>query len=184
LALNQFGCCPCQYAQSSAQSPGPQASKSTTSSGPAASVSYNWKNVVILGGGFVTGIVFSPVEKDLLYARTDIGGAYRWNPADNTWIPITDMLGPVDANLLGIDSLATDPKDANKVYIAAGMYTAGWAGNGAMFRSSDRGNTWQRTDMPIKMGGNEWGRSNGERLAVDPNDTNILFFGSRRAGLW
>jgi len=38
--------------------------------------------------------------------------------------------------------------------------------------------------MPIKMGGNEWGRSNGERLAVDPNDTKILFFGSRRAGLW
>lgn len=28
------------------------------------------------------------------------------------------------------------------------------------------------------------GRSNGERLAVDPNDTKILFFGSRRSGLW
>ena len=53
---------------------------------PVGSVAYNWKNVVILGGGFVSGIVFSPVEKDLVYARTDVGGAYRWNPADKTWI--------------------------------------------------------------------------------------------------
>jgi hypothetical protein len=34
------------------------------------------------------------------------------------------------------------------------------------------------------MGGNEAGRFNGERLAVDPNDGDILFFGSRRDGLW
>jgi hypothetical protein len=34
------------------------------------------------------------------------------------------------------------------------------------------------------MGGNEDGRQNGERLAVDPNDGSILFFGSRRDGLW
>src|ERR1017187_5613887 len=34
------------------------------------------------------------------------------------------------------------------------------------------------------MGGNETGRFNGERLAVDPNDGEILFFGSRAAGLW
>jgi photosystem II stability/assembly factor-like uncharacterized protein len=34
------------------------------------------------------------------------------------------------------------------------------------------------------MGGNADGRSNGERLAVDPNEGAILFFGSRRDGLW
>ena len=38
--------------------------------------------------------------------------------------------------------------------------------------------------MPVKMGGNENGRSMGERLAIDPNQTNILYFGSRKAGLW
>ena len=182
-AISQTGCCPCPYAQT-AQSVGSQASKSNSGGAPAPTVNYQWQSVVILGGGFVTGVIFSPIEKDLIYARTDIGGAYRWNPADGMWIPITDMLGPSDSGLLGIDSLAPDPKDPNKVYMAVGMYTAGWAGNGAMFRSNDRGNTWNRTDMPIKMGGNEWGRSNGERLAVDPNDTNVLFFGSRRSGLW
>jgi photosystem II stability/assembly factor-like uncharacterized protein len=34
------------------------------------------------------------------------------------------------------------------------------------------------------MGGNEDGRSAGERLVVDPNQGHILFFGSRHNGLW
>ena len=60
---------------------------------PVSRVPYVWKNVQILGGGFVTGVVFSPVEKDLVYARTDIGGAYRFDAAATSWIPITDQFG-------------------------------------------------------------------------------------------
>ena len=37
---------------------------------------------------------------------------------------------------------------------------------------------------PFRMGGNEGGRGVGERLAIDPNDNNILYFGSRYDGLW
>jgi photosystem II stability/assembly factor-like uncharacterized protein len=149
-----------------------------------ASVAYAWKNVTILGGGFVTGVVFSPLEKDLAYARTDVGGAYRWNAADKTWIPLTDYLGREDSDFLGIESIAVDPTDGDRVYLAAGKYAKPWAGNGAIFRSGDRGKTWQRTAMSIQMGGNEDGRSNGERLAVDPCQPGIIFFGSRNDGLW
>jgi photosystem II stability/assembly factor-like uncharacterized protein len=151
--------------------------------GPVKSVAYNWKNVAVLGGGFVSGIVFSPVEKDLVYARTDVGGAYRWNPADKSWIALNDDLGR-ESNFAGIESVAADPVDANKVYLAVGTYTTSWVGNGAILRSNDRGNTWQVTDMPIQMGGNENGRSMGERLAIDPNLPSILYFGSRKNGLW
>ncbi|HVV50230.1 MAG TPA: carbohydrate-binding protein [Polyangia bacterium] len=146
-------------------------------------VAYNFKNVVILGGGFVSGIIYSPVEKDLVFARTDVGGAYRWDPAGKSWVALTDQLGR-DTNFLGIESLAADPVDANKVYLAAGEYTGSWVGNGAILKSTDRGNTWQTIDMPMKMGGNENGRSMGERLAIDPNLTSVLYFGSRKAGLW
>jgi hypothetical protein len=38
---------------------------------------YRWSNVRIDGGGFVAGTVFNPGEQGLLYARTDMGGAYR-----------------------------------------------------------------------------------------------------------
>ena len=134
------------------------------------SVPYNWKNVAILGGGFVSGIVYSPVQKDLVFARTDVGGAYRFDPDHKVWVALTDQLGR-DSNFIGIESLAADPVDANKVYLAAGTYTGSWVGNGAILRSNDRGNTWQTIDMPVKMGGNENGRSMGERLAIDPNLT-------------
>ncbi len=144
---------------------------------------YVWKNVAILGGGFVTGIEFSPVTAGVAYARTDVGGAYRWDPAAKVWIPLTDHFDR-KSNFLGIESIVADPVDDKKVYAAVGTYTADWAGNGAILRSKDRGTTWELTDMPFKMGGNEDGRANGERLAVDPNQPNVLYFGSRKNGLW
>ena len=52
------------------------------------------------------------------------------------------------------------------------------------FARTIRAEPFKRTDVPFKMGGNEPGRFNGERLAVDPNEGDILFFGSRRDGLW
>jgi len=145
---------------------------------------YVWKNVAIGGGGFVTGVLFHPGEKGLAYARTDVGGAYRWDDKLQRWIALTDWLGPEDDNLMGIESIAIDPSDPERVYLAAGTYLNPKVGNGAILRSSDRGHTFQRTDLPFKLGGNEMGRGNGERLAVDPNDGRVLFFGSRGAGLW
>lgn len=142
---------------------------------------YLWRNVAIGGGGFVTGIVAHPNESGLIYARTDVGGAYRWDVSTQNWVPITDWIGADDNNLFGIESIALDPRDTNKVYLAAGTYQGGRA---AILRSHDQGRTFQRADVPFRMGGNETGRFNGERLAVDPNLGNILYFGTRHDGLW
>jgi photosystem II stability/assembly factor-like uncharacterized protein len=148
---------------------------------PPKAQAYTWRNVAIGGGGFVTGIIVHPREQGLMYARTDVGGAYRWDASAQKWVPITDWIGLADDNLYGIESIALDPHDPNRVYLAAGTYNAGKA---AVLRSDDRGGTFQRADVPFKMGGNETGRFNGERLAVDPNLGNNLFFGSRHDGLW
>ncbi|MGW5780659.1 RICIN domain-containing protein [Streptomyces sp. NPDC003863] len=145
---------------------------------------YAWRNAQVVGGGYVTGLVFNPREKGLLYARTDMGGAYRWDSAAEQWIPLTDQLGEKDWNLLGIDAVATDPVDPNRLYLAAGTYTNEWAGNGALLRSTDRGRTFQRTDLPFKLGGNEDGRGAGERLVIDPSDNRTLLLGTRKNGLW
>ena len=143
------------------------------------SENYVWKNVVIGGGGFVTGILFHPREKNLIYARTDVGGAYRSDDSGKHWTPLTDWVLGID--FTGIESFAIDPNDTNRIYLAAGIYRSTRA---AILRSDDQGRTWQTTEVPFKMGGNESGRFNGERLAVDPNDGKILFFGSRHDGLW
>ncbi|MBX9421623.1 RICIN domain-containing protein [Streptomyces lateritius] len=150
----------------------------------AAAGPYTWRNAQVVGGGYVTGLVFNPREKGLLYARTDMGGAYRWDSAAEQWIPLTDWLGEKDWNLLGIDALATDPVDPDRLYLAAGTYTNEWAGNGALLRSTDRGRTFRRTDLPFKLGGNEDGRGAGERLVIDPSDNRTLLLGTRKNGLW
>ncbi len=145
---------------------------------------YQWKSVSIVAGGFVSGILFHPKQKGLAYCRTDIGGAYRWDSREKHWIPLQDWLTKPDWNLYGIESIGLDPSDPKRLYLACGTYTNDWAGNGAILRSDDQGRTFQRTDLPFKNGGNEDGRSIGERLAVDPNDGRTLFFGTRNNGLW
>lgn len=147
-------------------------------------VAYRYANVTIGGGGFVSGLLYQPAAHGLLYARTDVGGAYRWDQARAQWTPLQDWLSASDNNLYGVDSLAVDPQDANRLYLLTGTYTSPGAGNGAVLISTDRGEHFTRSDLPFPMGGNELGRNNGERLAVDPNDGRILFLGSRTAGLW
>ena len=149
-----------------------------------ASVPYTWKSVQMVGGGFVDGIVFHPTEKGLRYARTDMGGAYRWNDQSKRWEPLLDWVPYEDLNLMGVESIAVDPSDANRVYLACGTYTNPRTPDGAILRSGDRGKTFQRTNVPFKFGGNENGRGNGERMSVDPNNGNILYLGTRQAGLW
>lgn len=149
-----------------------------------AATRYDWKPVEIVGGGFVDGIVFHPTTTGLAYARTDMGGAYRRDSATGRWQPLLDWLPLADVNLMGVESVAVDPNDADAVYLACGTYTSPATPNGALLRSSDRGRTFQRVDLPFKLGANEGGRSNGERLMVDPNDGRVLYLGTRHAGLW
>lgn len=151
---------------------------------PATSGPYQWRSVAIGGGGFVTGVLFHPAERGLAYARTDVGGAYRWDAQAQQWTALTDWLGADDWNLMGIDAFAVDPADADALYLAAGTYMHERAGTAAVLRSFNRGRTFERADLPFKLGGNQLGRANGERLAVDPHDGRVLLLGSRDAGLW
>ncbi|MFJ4718639.1 cellulose binding domain-containing protein [Streptomyces luteogriseus] len=147
---------------------------------------YTWKNARIDGGGFVPGIVFNRSEKNLAYARTDIGGAYRWQESSKTWTPLLDSVGWDDWGHTGVVSIASDSVDPNRVYAAVGTYTNGWdPKNGAVMRSSDRGASWQKANLPFKLGGNMPGRGMGERLAVDPNRNSVLYLGAPSGkGLW
>ncbi len=152
---------------------------------PPSTGGYVWKNVVVLGGGFVSGVAFGAGGTP--YARTDVGGAYRWDDgasgsSDGHWAALLDWAGPADSNLMGVESIAPDPSDPNTVYAAVGEYLT--SGNGQILSSKDRGATWTRSPIAVPMGGNSDGRSMGERLAVDPNLPSSLYFGSRSLGLW
>jgi len=137
---------------------------------------YTWRNAVIHGGGFVPGIVFNDTEPNLIYARTDIGGLYRWQEDSQTWKPLTDWIGADHYGYTGIASVATDPVEPNRVYAAVGTYTNDWdPHNGAILYSDDYGDSWGVAELPFKLGGNMPGRGMGERLAVDPTRNSNLY---------
>ncbi|MFF4535362.1 cellulose binding domain-containing protein [Streptomyces aureus] len=164
----------------------PPALAASTPKVTVAADTYTWKNARVDGGGFVPGIVFNRSEKNLAYARTDIGGAYRWVQATKSWTPLLDSVGWNEWGHTGVVSLASDSVDPDKVYAAVGTYTNSWdPTNGAVLRSSDRGASWQKADLPFKLGGNMPGRGMGERLAVDPNKNSVLYLGAPSGkGLW
>ncbi len=145
--------------------------------------SYDWRSLTYGAGGFIDGFVFHPAERGLLYARTDIGGAYRFDPTTSRWLPLLDHLPKADADLMGVLSLAVDPTDANRVYAACGLYTSEWARKAALLASTDRGATWTLHELGIRLAGNGPGRGSGERLQVDPRRPERLLLGTTQNGL-
>jgi hypothetical protein len=140
---------------------------------------YTWKSVTIDGGGFVDGIVCHPNARNVIYARTDVGGAYRWNEATSSWEQMFAWIPSGAGNAVGIESLAIDPNDADVVYAVGGF-----SGNGTFLASQNKGHTWTAYPLPFACGSNNSGRQMGERLAVDPNDSSTLFYGSIQNGLY
>lgn len=138
-------------------------------------------NVAIGGGGAVTGIYIHPQQRDLVYLRTDVGGFYRWNPANQTWLPLTEQFSRSQMNYYGGEALALDPTNPNILYAAVGK--SHWFGPGTLLKSTDRGNTWKKLGLDLPLA-KEYRRWVGERLAINPFQPQELLFGSWQDGLW
>ncbi len=146
---------------------------------------YRWDNVAMGSGGFVSGVIPSKSERGVVFVRTDVGGAYRYDDQTGRWTALTDWLSEADTGLMGVESLAIDPRNAANVYMLVGT---SYFSNGktAIMRSTDYGKHFEVIDVTaqFKTHANGMGRNNGERLAVDPGSGNVLFVGTRRDGLF
>lgn len=156
----------------------------TNQSEPAPS-SNNWSysQMAMGGGGYVTG-VFSTSEEGLYYARTDVGGAYRFDQGQNRWQSISYNITSDDVGLMGIDGMAIDPEKPGRIFLLAGT---SYFSNGktCIMISEDYGETYETVEITelITAHGNGMGRQNGERIALDPVDRNILYAGGRTGGI-
>ncbi|MDR2496252.1 MAG: hypothetical protein LBD21_03915 [Tannerellaceae bacterium] len=144
---------------------------------------YVWKTLKVGGGGWVTGMYIHPAEPGLRYVRTDVSGAYLWDATSGRWKQIvTDASMPAEyvkyAAYDGVCSLVGATSNPNIAYMAF---------RDQIFRSADRGDSWTATAFnkcQVKMLPNGPGRFEGERLAVDPNNENVVYYGSADYGLW
>jgi uncharacterized protein (TIGR03437 family) len=151
---------------------------------------FQWKNVNIQGMGYVTGLVVQPAAPFDVYIRTDVGGAYRFDRPSSSWIPLLDGLARQGG--IGTESVAIDPGNHGRAYVVIprtnSILNNEYQYSGEVMVSEDSGVTWRGTGLvqyDIYIGPNDDYRvESGERLAVDPNNSNVLYFASRRNGLW
>lgn len=132
-------------------------------------LSYNWSNVTIGGGGYVTGIVIHPTQSNRMYIRTDVGGAYKWDNTIFKWIPMLEGL-----TTIRVDGMALDANAPDRVYLAL---------NDGVYRSENMGGSWTKV-MSTTYDGNGDLRWTGECLAVDSLTSTVIYAGTRSDGLY
>lgn len=104
---------------------------STSSSG----ISMDWNALEIGGGGFVSGIV---TGKNVMYARTDVGGAYKYDFESGRWEQIMSFITEQDKGYLSVDAICIDPTDDDTVYMLCGCAYFSDART-AVFKTTDGG---------------------------------------------
>jgi photosystem II stability/assembly factor-like uncharacterized protein len=162
---------------------------------------YLWKPVRIGAGGWVTGMVLHPLDPNVRYLRTDVGNAYRWDIATQSWLPMrlanpdgSGIHAPVETSSpsgYGIDAIAVDPANTSTVYLTFTTETSCDIQCPThivqLYRSSDGGRNFAPLNLAsaaIKADANSPNRMDGERLTVDPANPKILYYASLHQGLF
>ena len=125
--------------------------------------------------------IYSESEKDVLYARTDIGGVYRFDYDNQKWQSLVDHVTMEDLRETFPISVAIDEKHPGRMYIASGI---NGEETGLLSISEDYGDSFSYSEIPTMVHGNLNGRGTGERLIVDNTNSDVLYFASQTGGLF
>ncbi|HEX3165202.1 MAG TPA: hypothetical protein VHQ93_03025 [Chitinophagaceae bacterium] len=133
--------------------------------------------------GSIGDVIVAPSNPNVIYVgsgeglqRPDLAvgdGIYKSIDAGKTWV----NLGLKDAQQIG--GLAVDPKDENKVFVAALGHPYGPNEERGVYRSVDGGKTWERVLYKDENTG-------AIQVTIDPNNSNIVFadMWAGRQGPW
>lgn len=146
-------------------------------------ITYEYGNLPIPGGGYVTGFLYHPKKQDLLYLRTDIGGTYRYNSQNHSWTSLIDHVTMFDISETFVTAIAIDENFPERLYLTCGINDPATMRNGVFASSEDFGETFTYYELPCRVHGNWPGRGTGHRLVVDPNNSDIIYFASQKGGL-
>jgi hypothetical protein len=165
------------------------------------SSTYQWKPVKIGGGGWVVGMVIHPLDPTVRYARTDVGNAYRWDVPTQQWIPmrvsnsngtgVQSAAETMAPSSFGESSVTVDPNNTSVVYMVFptehSCDVQCPTNYEEIYKSVDGGMNFTPGNMEaaaITGNPNGTNRMYGERLAVDPANSSVLYFGSETQGLF
>ncbi|WP_338502688.1 Ig-like domain-containing protein [Sphingomonas kaistensis] len=130
--------------------------------------------MAIGAGGWLTGM---DIAKDgTMVARADTYGAYIWN--GNAWQQLVTAASMPDLNSgkTGVYEIRIAPSNSQVLYMAFDK---------SVYKSTDQGKTWTKTSfVGTGFDPNSPNRMDGQKMAVDPTNPNIVFVGSQKDGLW
>lgn len=142
---------------------------------------YHYQNIPITGGGYVTGFIYHQTKPGILYARTDIGGVYRFDPQAQRWHSLMDHVTGLDTTEAYPAALALDDRHPERLYMMCGE---DGKDSGVFCVSEDQGSHFACKTIPTPVHGNLSGRGTGYRLVVDKQSSDVLYFASQLGGLW
>src|SRR6266540_2780836 len=139
--------------------------------------SYTWKPLRIGAGGWLTGIDIAP--DSTMVVHTDTYGAYLWNGLQWQQLVTSTSMPAADVSMGhsgGVYEIRIAPSDANVLYMED---------LGCVYRSGDKGATWTKPAFsPVVADANDPYRMNGQKLAVDPNNPDVVYVGTPQSGLF
>lgn len=146
-------------------------------------LTYSWQPRPVGGGGWVKGIEVHP-SGAIEVARTDVGGAYRFDRGSGRWeqLILADTVADREVGDYFVESVAISASDPARVYLAAGQSNSG-GDRGRLLVSSDGGSSWTVSPQAFEVHGNGNSRNGGERVSVHPADPDEVWVGDT-AGLW
>lgn len=149
---------------------------------------YQWNPVQIGAGGWMRGMAVSPSDSTRRYARGDVDEVYRWDNTAQQWFP-TKVSGSFPAAYSaapingGGGAIAIDPRNPNHVLAVFTLNGSADIGNSwglNVFSSADGAKTW--TAGNLSLSGNLSSETTGERIVIDPNNSNVAYLGPPGAG--
>jgi hypothetical protein len=133
-----------------------------------------WKPVNIGAGGWLVGIDVSP--DGTMVVRTDTYGAYLWNGTGWTQLATVDSMPGDIFHSAAVYELRIAPSNSNIFYMQM---------SDGIYKTVDKGVSWVKTNFPITNGfTSSDSRMDGQKMAVDPTDPNVVFAGTQKEGLW
>lgn len=141
----------------------------------------NWQDLKVGGGGFVRGLNIA--SDGTMVGRTDTAGAYLWNGTawvqlvTNTSIPAAQLAASPVSLGQGVYELMMAPGNSSIMYM---MF------NGYVFKSTNKGTTWTQTAFTrdSSVNPNDGNAQVGQKMAVDPNNANIVYVGTEAHGMY
>jgi hypothetical protein len=142
-----------------------------------------WQTLPIGGGGYVRGLIVA--ADGTMIGRTDTSGAYLYNYGTSSWnqivnptsMPSTWIAANIEASLGGVYEVAIAPSNTQVLYMNFAN---------VMFKSTNQGATWtQLTGWGThSCDGSDGNAQIGQKMAVDPNNPNIVYAGVEGGGLY